>query len=165
MNTISYKEMQNALKHIVTTEPVELDIAEVTMLSSEEYLEAKAWIPPIYEYWWLRSLHINNDHMAGVVAANGRLLGRDTDSSGSFSVRPALRIRNLASQHLKIGDVIELAGYTWTIISDDTAICDVVVGKSCFREDWQAPDANAYDKSDVKKWLENWAKENDIICG
>ena len=162
MNTTSYKEMQNALKRIVTTEPVELDIAEVTLLSCEEYLELKDWIPPIYKAWWLCSSHIDDDIMAGVVGSHGSLDNNYTDSSGSFSVRPALRIRNLASQHLKIGDVIELAGYTWTVISDDMAICDAVVGKCCFRKDWRAPDAGTYDKSDIKRWIEAWAREKGI---
>lgn len=55
-----------------------------------------------------------------------------------------------------------LAGYTWTVISDKYILCDRIVEKTPFRQDWEAPDANVYEKSDIKRWLENWAQEKGI---
>ena len=57
----------------------------------------------------------------------------------------------------------ELAGHTWTVIADDLVLCDDIVGYACFRKDHNAKDANDYEASDVKKWLENWAVENGIV--
>ncbi len=39
--------------------------------------------------WWLRSLKVGDDTMAGVVGTDGKLLSSDKDSSESFYVRPA----------------------------------------------------------------------------
>ena len=50
----------------------------------------------------------------------------------------------------------------WTMIGDSLALCDDVVGSCAFRKNWKAQDANIYEKSDIKKWLENWAEENGI---
>ena len=82
--------------------------------------------------------------------------------SDGICVRPALRILNLASYNLHAKDTIRLAGKRWTVISDDLILCDEIVGNCAFRDDYEAPDANDYEKSDVKKWLENWAAENGI---
>lgn len=81
----------------------------------------------------------------------------------TFGVRPALQIPDLESFNLRIGDRFILVGEQWVVISKDKALCDRIIGKMPFREDWKAPDANDYEKSDVKIWLEKWAVERGII--
>ena len=39
----------------------------------------------------------------------------------------------------------------------------IISGSLEIRKDWKAPDANDYEKSDVKIWLERWASEKGIM--
>ena len=151
----------NRLVVTVTKEEADLDIAEVTLLSKKEYRAAKDVIPKRDDWWWLRSPYSHDVSFAVFVRDTGRLDDCIVDDE-SVGVSPALRIRNLRSSNLSRGDKFELAGHTWTVISDDMALCDEFVGFTCFRKDRDAEDANVYEASDVKKWLENWAAENGI---
>ena len=155
----------NVEKIITTTEPIELEITEIALLSKEEYEKAKENIPMLPCWWWLRSpggRSINAAYVDidGWVYDHGYYVDID-----DYAVRPALKTRNLESTNLQIGDKVQLAGYTWTVISDGIILCDEAVGNTCFRKDWKAPDANVYEASDIKKWLENWAKEKGIVVG
>ena len=81
-------------------------------------------------------------------------------------VRPALILSNLKSSNLKsieelgVGEHFEFGGYTFTVISNKYALCDEAIDEMAFREDYEAKDANVYEKSDVKKFLDNWFREN-----
>ena len=149
-----------AKKIIKTTETIELEIAEITLLSKEEYEAAKEYIPAVNAWWWLRSPIANLSMSAGIVDYDGWVFNFLVDDYNG--ARPALKIRNLESVNLEIKDQIQLAGYTWTVIADSIILCDQIVGTTTFREDWQSPDANVYEKSDIKAWLEDWAKEEGI---
>lgn len=146
-------------KRIVTTEEIDVKVTGITLLSKEEY-EANKDIIPQSKWWWLRSPGYARRDAANV----------DYDGSLNFyyvinvsgCVRPALYIWDPQSSNLKRGDKFDLAGYTWTVLSDDLALCDDIVGSTCFREDWLADDANDYDKSDIKQWLHDWAEKNGI---
>ena len=145
----------------ITTQQVKIEINDVTLLSEEEYLACKDNISIINNCWWLRSpdylqcyaTYVNND---GSPCFN-------TVDYDSACIRPALRISNLESSNLKIGDKVFIADYVWTVIANDLILCDNIVMYSCFREDWHAEDANNYEASDVKKKLEKWAMEHSII--
>ena len=148
-------------KIIKTIEPVELEITGITLLSKEEYLKYRDRIPPRNEWWWLRSPYTDYDYNAGCVSNDGYVDDRDVNDT-SVGVSPAL-ICNLASSNLQIGDEFRLKGYTWTVISDKYAICNDIIGYHCFRDDWEAPDANIYEKSDVKRYLEVWWNEIKVV--
>ena len=150
-----------ASKIITFLEPVDLDIAEVTLLSTEEYTANKNVIPLINKWWWLRSPG-DDQHYAVFVYSDGRHIAYFVDNS-NCCVRPALRIQNLRSCNLLIGNKFKLAGCTWTVLKDDLALCDKEIGRTCFREDIDAEDANVYEKSDIKKYLEKWAEEVGIL--
>lgn len=150
-----------AQKHIVSYQDIDLDIVEVTLLSAKEYFALKNRIKPRKDLQWLRSTYSDIDKIAGSVDADG-YVPYDTLKDSHVGVSPALRIRNLESLGMNPGDVFVLARHTWTVISDKLAQCDDIVGYTAFREDWRAPDANVYEKSDVKKWIENWAASNGI---
>ena len=146
-------------KQVISTEKVEVPIYGIKLLSIEEYQENRDIICDLDGWWWLRSPgHYRN--YAVHVYTNGGLDCIHVDYNNGC-VRPAL-IGNLKSSNLKRGDKIEVAGYTWTVLNNELALCDKGVGKTCFRKDWEANNANDYDASDIKKWLHDWAEENGI---
>ncbi len=149
---------------ITTTKKIDLDIQEITLLSIEEtkeYLTREQLATG--SWWWLRSPGFG-PFRAAYVDNDGRVStdGISVDFS-HYGVRPALRISSLGSLDLSIGDKIKVGGENWTVISDDLALCENVVGNSCFRYAYTAPDANVYEKSDVKIWLDQWALERGIV--
>ncbi len=146
-------------KLIHTTELQEIKIAGITLLSTEEYKAYKDNIPKVDFAWWLRSLYVDAHHDAGFVAIVG-FPGFATVDTHIFA-RPALY---LESSNLQIGDKFKLARRTWTVISKEYALCDDDIGRCSFREDWRAEDANDYEASDIKMFIEIWAKENEILC-
>jgi len=141
-----------------------MNISEVTLLSKEEYEQYIDNISIIDEWWWLRSP--GRLRKSAVFVYDDGSLGFSSVSNDSLRVRPALRILNLNSSNLAIKDHFELAGYTWTVISDEIVLCDDTIGKCPFRNDWNSPDANDYETSDVKRFLEMWVKDVglDIEC-
>ena len=116
--------------------------------------------------WWLRTpgysqysaAYVSSD---GSVYFSGNLVDYDRGC-----VRPALILSNLKSSNLKsieelgVGEHFEFGGYTFTVISNKYALCDEAIAEMAFREDYEAKDANVYEKSDVKKFLDNWFREN-----
>ena len=151
-----------AKKIIQATEPVELDVQEVTLLSKEEYKAGRKYIPLHDSWWWLRSPNESSTYYAGYVYVDGEvscyLVGNCIGG-----VSPALRISNLKFSNLNPGDKLIIGGRKWTVISNELVQCDEVIGKCAFREDYEAPDANNYEVSDVKKYVERWAWEHGII--
>lgn len=133
----------------------DINIDGITLLSTEEYIRFKKNIVNIDCWWWLRSpgfeslyaAYVSND---GSVYNYGDFVNVDT-----YAVRPALII-NPTSSHLEIGSKIKVADYLWTVISDEYALCDEAIVQCCFRKDWTAKDANDYEASDIKKYIENW---------
>lgn len=147
------KQVLNKYKNIT------IKVKGITLLSKEEYRECKDNIPAINKPWWLRSPG-HYVFFAACVYGDGSIdyYGYDVDNS-EFGVRPVLIIKS----NLQIKDEFNLAGHAWTVISEDYAICNDIIGEYCFREDWRAKDSNNYKKSDIKKYIEDWAKENGII--
>lgn len=135
-------------------------IEDVTLLSTEEYKEHRSMIPGISTFCWLRSPGAYT-HLAAFV--NGRDIvngvGHMVNWSG-LAVRPALKLGTTRGCY--VGKTFELCGYEWTLIDDDLAICNECVGETYFRADADARDADDYEKSDIKKWLDNWAEEKGI---
>lgn len=153
-----------AKKQIITTQDIDIDITDVTLLSIEEYEDNEDIIPlvDVDNLYWLRSPG-SDRYAAACVCDDG-----SADYYGSIvcigfnAVRPVMRLSESEISGLSAGDKIEMAGYTWTILHGGLALCDAIVGRTAFRKDWQAEDANVYESSDIKKWLENWATENGI---
>ncbi len=152
-----------AEKIIVSTTEIELEIAEVTLLSAEEHKLYKERIPAVHCWWWLRSPGGGIDRAENVRSEETTDFRGDLVVHGRCAVRPVLKIHNLLAANLKVLDRFILAEHTWTVISEDLAICDDTVGKTCFREDWRAEDANVFEVSDIKGWLIVWSQVNRII--
>lgn len=148
-----------ANKLITTAQEFGIKITGITLLSKEEYEENRDIIPAV-NWWWLRSPGSIQDD-AAYVCCYGSLYNYNVNY-GSGCVRPALYVWNPQSSDLNRGDKFELAGYSWTMLSNDLALCNETVGQTCFRRDWRAEDANVYDKSDIKQWLHDWAEKTGI---
>ena len=144
-------------KIINTTQQTEIDINDITLLSIEEYEQTKEIVPLVIQYWWLRSPGTYDNNVA-VVLIGGSVNYFGLFVPDSYGVRPAL-ILNMQSSNLQIKDKFIFADYTWTVIGENLALCDSVVGTTYFRKDWEAEDSSEYETSDIKKWLEDWLKE------
>lgn len=74
-------------------------------------------------------------------------------------IRPVLVLSEM-SNNCQIGDYFRLGESIFKIVSNNLAICTKVIGGSKFRRnadrDIDAPDANDYEQSDVKKYVDNW---------
>lgn len=141
-----------------------LKVMGITLLSIEEYEAAKEYIPLFNGWWWLRSPGLYNNRAAGVITDGSVYMYGYSVDVATHIVRPALLISNLDSFNLKPRDrIIDFCDFNWTVIPGNMVLCDTGIGTHCFREDWGAPDANNYEKSDVKVCLEEWAKERRII--
>lgn len=133
-----------------------LEITGATLLSVEEAKQLDKEILKASNSWWLGSRGYNVNNAACVYGDNGYVDDIGNNVEYSFGVRPALIISNLESSSLKIGDSITFGDHDFTIISDKHALCDDIIGRCAFREDWKAKDANDYEASDVKKYVDDW---------
>lgn len=136
-----------------TKKIVDLEITGATLLSIEEAEQLPERLRRYGGFWWLRSPG-NDSNRAANVSYSGYFCSRDVDYE-FYKVRPALKI-NLKSSTLKIGDIFKFGDRMFEIISDDLAFCLTDIGMHCFREKWEANDANNYEKSDIKKYIDNW---------
>ena len=152
-------------KQIMVEQEIDAQISEITLLSKEEYILAKEVIRPIRDWWWLRSPGYYQRPAA--YGAYYGTFGRYHVDTDCGCVRPALRIRNLKSSNLKVNDKLQIAGYVWTVVIETAdeiiALCDSSIGRTAFRKNWEAYDANNFEKSDVKKYLYKWAEQKGII--
>lgn len=148
--------MKIKIKKIITVEQ-DCYFSGLTLLSKEEYFKNKDHIKLINDWWWLRS---PENHGYGVHRVN-------SDGSIDYfgicstfgSVRPALV---LDSANLYVGDKFKLYEHNWTMISERYALCDEPFCSMAFRRYWPAKNANIYDASDIKIYLDNeWNRMKD----
>lgn len=161
-----------ALKKIITTKEIDLQLGWIELLTREKYEDNKDIIPSVNTIWWLKTYGVGKCR-GSVVYPNGDI-GLFQFVRESFGVRPVLHIRHFESTGLERGDKIELAGYSWTIITENSALCDSIVGKTSFQTklgyegaqryiyDPLQMHANDYDHSEIKDWVLNWARENNF---
>ena len=146
---------------VMRIRPIEsLEDAEITgatLLSFEEYEKYKYDILRIDDCWWLRSPS-HYSYAAAVVdmtaAATMLVIMLYYDD---YAIRPALKISNL--EDVEVGDKIKFDGKTFTVISPEYALCDTAIGHGAFRKDSNAADANIYEASDVKKFVDKWFED------
>lgn len=145
-------------KIITKTETKELDISGATLLSIEEYKKYKDMIPECHGNWWLRSPGYGSSNAAVVFGdGTGSYYGRYVNID-DFAIRPALKISNLVD--VRVGDIVKFDGKTFTVISPKYALCDTAIGHGAFRKERNAADANVYEASDVKKFVDEWFEKH-----
>ena len=136
-----------------------MKITGATLLSVEEARQLdKEILKASDNWWWLRSPSIYDKYynQAACVIGGDGCVYDDGLVEISVGVRPALCISNLSSSDLKIGDKFTFGDRNFIIISDKYALCDEVIGRCAFRKDWEAKDANSYEASDVKVFVDQW---------
>ena len=148
---------------IYITQKADIDILGITLLSIEEAEALPKKIRSIDKPWWLRSTgkyYIN----AAIVDDDGYVNDYGERVYFNSGVRPALEVGYermcMVNPRLDRGDKINLAGYTWTVISDQYILCDDTIDECTFRKDGDVPDANDFEKSDIKRFLEDWFEKN-----
>jgi len=140
----------------VIARETDLEITGATLLTVEEARELPEMLRKRSYWWWLQSPGKDSSHVAHVgFDGNINNYGADVDNYYG-GVRPALIISNFESSGLKIGDMFEFGDKQFEIISDNKAFCLGCITSMAFREDWRAPDANDYEKSNVKKRIDVW---------
>lgn len=140
----------------VITQKEQLDIIGATLLSIEEAKQLPLRLRKYTNWWWLRSSGYRSNR-AAVVCSFGSV--SDPGSSIEYCdrvVRPALKINNLNCSNLQIGDVFMFGGKWFEVISNSLAFCLEDIGFYCFGRDLKAEDANDYEKSDVKEFIDDW---------
>lgn len=133
----------------------DINIGGITLLSVEEHEACREHVPPFNDIWWLRSPGYNSKYAASV-SRNGNAFSSGINVDYDLAVRPALKLAGLKSANLQIGDWFRLFGHDWTVVSDTHALCNDSIGESPFREDYEAEDANNYETSDIKMFVEKW---------
>ena len=140
------------------------EITGATLLTIEEARKLPEILRKYDERWWLCSSGYN-DSRATAVLDDGLVYSCSIFVDTFYiAVRPALIISNLESSGLKIGDTFEFGDKEFEIVSSDKAFCLSDIGTSAFRNDWEAPDANDYEKSDVKKFIDKWFEKEIGKC-
>ena len=132
-----------------------LEITGATLLSVEEAKQLDKEILKASGSWWLRSPGFA--HKAAFVSGEyGDIRVHGYPVRESFGVRPALIISDLESSNLKIGGSIAFGNHNFTIISDNYTLCNDIIGECVFRKDWITKDADDYEASDIKKYVDDW---------
>ena len=147
-------------KIVTSTIEQEAQFIGMTLLSKEEYKLYAENIPAVNFWWWLRSPG-NLSNRASIVGIVGCLddYGNVYDTIGS--VRPALFLNPLFSS-LEVGDKFKFYNHNWTMIANEYALCDEAFCKMKFRKNRQEENANIYNTSGIKEYLDSeWAKMKD----
>lgn len=132
-------------------------ILGATLLSAEEAETLLSKEERAYNnWWWLRtpgnySAYACDVNYYGGVNDIGHLV-----YNYSSGVRPALNIDASAS-NITVGDVFMFGGKEFKVLSPKLAwMHKDDIGNCAFRQDWKAEDANNYEASDVKKFVDAW---------
>jgi len=138
-----------------------LKIEDITLLSLEEVKDIPESILKYHGCWWLRSPG-HNQYGAAFVIYDGSVnyfgYGVHDDDR---AVRPALRISNLESLELEVGDIVGLKGVDveWVVVSDEYLLCaDNSFGVHRFDEE-----SNDYENSDIKDYIHKKAEWLGIL--
>ena len=143
-----------------------IDIKEVTLISTEEYFKYKDNIPNVYDEYCTRTPGLYAGTIDHVTSYSGQQDGLQAICPGGSGVDVATRIRpllvtqeNVSAYGLKIGDELEMLDNTWTVIAENLIFCNDTIGSCCFRKDRKADDSSLYEASDMKKYIDKWYKE------
>lgn len=144
------------VKKIETIEtPIDITFTGARLLTKEEAETLPERLRLYNDWWWTSSA---DTFGFSVFVVNGFFrCVYFSPVDYNLTVRPALIFKSV---ELKIGDCINVAGLKFEIIEEGIALCLSDIGKCEFRKDWEAEDANQYEASDIKKFVEQWFKEN-----
>lgn len=140
------------------TKNKQLDIKGATLLSLDEAASLLTAEERCYcSTWWLRTPGFISNY-ACYVFSNGSVNYYGFNVFNFYiGVRPALIINRIESSGWKVGDIFEFGGKEFKILSPKLAwMYKDDIGRCAFRKSFKADDANNYEVSDVKKFVDNW---------
>lgn len=135
-------------------------IEDIKLLSADEASRLLTKDQRTYKgWWWTKTPGLCEGETVDV--GYGGTIHRDGSNPGldETFVRPALKIADIYGYGLDIEDEFMFGGKRFVIVSEILAFCLEDIGTCAFRNDYTAPDANVYGKSDVKKYIDGWFKE------
>ncbi|MBR6271392.1 MAG: hypothetical protein IKR26_04490 [Lachnospiraceae bacterium] len=135
---------------------IDVNIEGITLLSIEEAEELPQTVRVCEESWWLRTPGDGSD-CAAVVRSGGSVDYIGYDVYDCFAaVRPALKIANIKA-YRPYEDKLEVFRINWIYIGDNLWLAEEPIFHSEFDEE-----SNNYEKSEIKKELEDWLKKREI---
>lgn len=132
-----------------------LDITGITLLTTEEAKATPLHSKEYYDIWWLQTPGYCKNTIA-FVDRDGKINYNGKDVRCAISVRPALKIKDLKASTFSVGNIFYFYNWPFEIISDSLALCTGDIGCHYFRYDYNAENANDYEASDVKKFVDEW---------
>lgn len=129
------------------------DILSITLLSIEEARSLPIEVREYVDWWWLRSPGDRSDHAAYVCC------GGSVDNYGGYvsvnsnGVRPVLTIKNLKSYAPELYSDILINGKKLIVIDEDKVLYSDKPVYHYFNKTLKR--GNDYEKSDVKRFVEN----------
>lgn len=130
------------------------DVESICLLSTAEAEELPQWMLANGTFWWLCSSG-DKPTWAATVYGSGVI-----DSEGfvindhCFGIRPVLRIKNLDTMNLKVGEVVEVFNCMAQYIGNNSVLLCENIGEGIF--DWKS---NNYEKSEIRRVVELWLEE------
>ena len=136
------------------------NVEGITLLSIDEVKRLPEEVRKYFSWWWLRSPG-DYSYRVLIVYRDGSI-GNDNNGFGNvdckaYSVRPAL-ILNHNPSNFNNGDIIKVFDRRWYYQDGLALLMDEPLTDMAFRKNWSAKDANNYEKSDIKRYLDNWLK-------
>lgn len=128
---------------------------ELFLLSIEEYEKYKGVIPIVGSWWWLRSPGDDSDY-AAIVFNDGSVNSYGNYVFNTYGIRPALRVSESEISNLQIGDRKIYYDFPFIKIDEDLLIAEVPIAFDKF-DDY----SNDYEKSYVKRFLEEWKDDRE----
>ena len=134
------------------------NIIGITLLPKFDYYSLSHNIPALDEPWWLKPAESCSNMCA---IADGR--SYVSDAADVPAVRPALIAK---AYNFTVGHEVDYGGKRWTYIGDNYFLCNTAFCKMAFRKDENAADANDYESSDIKAYLDNWFRDaKNVVMG
>lgn len=158
-------EEKDKVKEFIEDNLKQPKILGATLLSKEEAKTLLTQQERAYKsLWWLRSPGSCSSSSC-IVYGNGLVGSYCNTGSPDYIVRPALKI-NISNSDIKVGDAFIFGDKKFKVISETLAwMCDDDIGTCPFRKDWKAEDANIYEASDIKEFIETWFKKAKVEKG
>ena len=147
-----------------------LPLAEVTLslLTVTDYEALKNAIPKLDDNaaeWWVVDPGSKGVH-AALAAPNDpkdKLSCYDLGDE-DIAVRPAMHFK-LEKGTLCNGDKFRYCGFRWTQLAEGLALCDEVFCAMPYKKDWSDNDDNAYERSDIRKYLDVFTNRHKAFMG
>lgn len=134
---------------------MQIKVLGATLLSHNEYDANEYYIIDKDFIWWLRSgVNTCSYKVYCVSSGSVSMIGVNYKH---FGVVPALILED---KDIKAGSKITYAGQKFTVLHDGLALSNKIIHHMAFRNDINADDANIYEASDVKKWVDAWFNRN-----